>query len=187
MIELQRAALALCVIATLAPVASGQDFYLKTGDNVIFYGDSDLPGRLYEGFIESYVVTRYPQRDVLFAHAIWNQPADPASRPDRPAVIVTKPPIGDAKEPASASYQNSHRNILASFPHARLTTLQMGPAPVDRVPAIPEKEGALQVHVGGLIGAAVDQARAIDPALVVDWFGKQEWFLIENADRSSAP
>lgn len=178
MIEFQRAALVWCVMSSLASVAPGQDFYLKTGDNVIFYGDSDLAGRLYEGFIESYVLTRFPHRDVPFAHAIWNQLGDPASRPDRPTVIVTKPPNGEAAEQAEgARYRDSLRSITASFPQTRLTSLQTGPAPVDRgggvvtagggrtPPAVPVKEGTLPVDVGGLIAAAVEKARAIDPAL----------------------
>jgi hypothetical protein len=158
MIELQRAALALCVMSGLASVAPGQEFYLKTGDNVIFYGDSDLAGRLYEGFLESYVLTRFPQRNVTFAHAIWNQLADPSARPDQPTVIVTKPPTGEATEQAEgAKYRDFLRNIATTFPQARLISLQTRPASIDR--------GEGVVDVNSLIAGAVEKARAIDPAL----------------------
>jgi lysophospholipase L1-like esterase len=51
--------------------AFSADFYLKTGDRVVFYGDSITDQRLYTVIAETYVVTRYPQLDVTFVHSGW--------------------------------------------------------------------------------------------------------------------
>jgi hypothetical protein len=48
--------LALCLSA-----APPSGFYLHDGDRVVFYGDSITDQRLYTTFIETYVVTRFPQ------------------------------------------------------------------------------------------------------------------------------
>ncbi len=44
-------------------------FYLKDGDRVVFYGDSITEQRLYTTFVESYVLTRFPQLKVSFVHS----------------------------------------------------------------------------------------------------------------------
>jgi lysophospholipase L1-like esterase len=48
-----------------------QPFALKSGDRVVFYGDSITDQRLYTTFAESYVVTRFPQLNVTFTHSGW--------------------------------------------------------------------------------------------------------------------
>jgi lysophospholipase L1-like esterase len=50
---------------------AGQDFYLKPGDRVVFYGDSITDQRLYTTFAETFVVTRFPRLDVRFTHSGW--------------------------------------------------------------------------------------------------------------------
>ena len=57
--------LALCP-ACLCP-APPAGFYLHDGDRVVFYGDSITDQRLYTTFIETYVITRFPQMKVLFS------------------------------------------------------------------------------------------------------------------------
>ncbi len=52
--------------------AFGQDaFQLKDGDRVVFYGDSITDQRLYTTFVETYAVTRFPQRKIAFVHSGW--------------------------------------------------------------------------------------------------------------------
>jgi lysophospholipase L1-like esterase len=44
-------------------------FFLKDGDRVVFYGDSITDQRLYTTFIETYVMTRFPQMKVAFINS----------------------------------------------------------------------------------------------------------------------
>jgi lysophospholipase L1-like esterase len=44
-------------------------FYLKDGDGVVFYGDSITDQRLYTAFIETYVMTRFPEMKVTFINS----------------------------------------------------------------------------------------------------------------------
>src|SRR5579862_3162569 len=57
------------VFATLAPAQ--QDFFLKDGDTVVFYGDSITDQRLYTTFVETFAVTRYPRLHLTFVHSGW--------------------------------------------------------------------------------------------------------------------
>jgi hypothetical protein len=58
-------ALALALSAGLF----AQDFALKSGDRVVFYGDSITDQRLYTVLTETFVHTRYPKLDVSFVHS----------------------------------------------------------------------------------------------------------------------
>jgi len=60
------------LLAAAAVVASAQEntFHIKSGDRVVFYGDSITDQRLYTTFTETYVVTRFPKLDVLFVHSV---------------------------------------------------------------------------------------------------------------------
>ncbi|MGH9454219.1 MAG: SGNH/GDSL hydrolase family protein, partial [Terriglobia bacterium] len=53
-----------------AAAASG-NFYLHSGDRVVFYGDSITDQRLYTSFIETYVITRFPRLKVSFVNSGW--------------------------------------------------------------------------------------------------------------------
>ena len=57
------------LIVFIAGQALAEDFALKEGDRVVFYGDSITDQRLYTTFAETYVVTRFPQLDVSFVHS----------------------------------------------------------------------------------------------------------------------
>ena len=62
----------LLVLLALASLAQAQgSFPLKSGDCVVFYGDSITDQRLYTTFIESYVLTRFPRLNVRFIHSGW--------------------------------------------------------------------------------------------------------------------
>lgn len=69
---LNKKLIALCLLLLVAATASAQDgFYLKSGDRVVFYGDSITDQRLYTTVVESYVVTRFPKFEVSFVHSGW--------------------------------------------------------------------------------------------------------------------
>ncbi|MGH9718997.1 MAG: family 16 glycoside hydrolase [Bryobacteraceae bacterium] len=59
------------LIVLTACVSHAQDFHLKDGDRVVFYGDSITDQRLYTTFVETYVVTRFPKMSVTFVHSGW--------------------------------------------------------------------------------------------------------------------
>jgi lysophospholipase L1-like esterase len=63
-----RLALWLCLAVSLF---AQNGFYLKSGDRVVFYGDSITDQRLYTTFVESFVVTRFPALPVTFIHSGW--------------------------------------------------------------------------------------------------------------------
>lgn len=47
------------------------DFALKDGDRVLFYGDSITEQRLYTTYVEHYVLTRFPERRLTFINTGW--------------------------------------------------------------------------------------------------------------------
>ena len=55
----------------LATVKSSKDFYLKDGDRVVFYGDSITEQKLYTTYIETYCISRFPDRHFSFVHSGW--------------------------------------------------------------------------------------------------------------------
>jgi lysophospholipase L1-like esterase len=59
-------ALFVCALQAQTP------FYLSNGDRVVFYGDSITDQRLYDSYIEAFVVTRFPKLNVTFVHSGWN-------------------------------------------------------------------------------------------------------------------
>src|SRR6185503_5682171 len=60
-----------CLIVAATSAATAQDFFLKDGDRVVFYGDSITDQRLYTTFAETYVLTRFPKLNVSFVHSGW--------------------------------------------------------------------------------------------------------------------
>jgi hypothetical protein len=66
------AAVVLAALALSSTRPLAQDgFALREGDRVVFYGDSITEARHYTGFVETYVVTRFPKLDVTFVHSGW--------------------------------------------------------------------------------------------------------------------
>ena len=64
-----RLALLSIVLALVAAAKAQGPFQLKDGDRLVFYGDSITDQRLYTTFVETYVVTRFPQLHVWFVHS----------------------------------------------------------------------------------------------------------------------
>jgi lysophospholipase L1-like esterase len=60
------AAFFLCATAHAQQSASASDFAIVDGDRVVFYGDSITEQRLYTSDVETFALTRFPNRKVLF-------------------------------------------------------------------------------------------------------------------------
>src|SRR5579862_5488533 len=61
----------LAVTAGTSPARAAGDFYLKDHDRVVFYGDSITDQRLYTTYIETYCVSRFPNKHFTFIHSGW--------------------------------------------------------------------------------------------------------------------
>src|ERR1035437_5717127 len=62
-------ALAFSAALFAQDISLSHDVALKSGDRVVFYGDSITDQRLYSVFAETFVHTRYPKLDVSFVHS----------------------------------------------------------------------------------------------------------------------
>jgi lysophospholipase L1-like esterase len=60
--------LLLCVSCALAQKT---DFALKSGDRVVFFGDSITEQRLYTSYVQQFVLSRYPDRKITFINSGW--------------------------------------------------------------------------------------------------------------------
>jgi lysophospholipase L1-like esterase len=148
-------------LAVAVPVAGADDFYLRNGDRVVFYGDSITDQRLYTVIAETYVVTRYPKLDAVFVHSGWGGdrvtggaggPVDARLERD---VIVYKPTVmtimlgmndGDyapETEAADRKFFDGYRYIVdavrAALPAVRITAIR--PSPYDDVTRPPTFPG----------------------------------------------
>lgn len=142
-------------------LAAQNDFYLKDGDTVVFYGDSITDQRLYTTFTEAYVVTRFPKLNVRFVHSGWSGdrvdggaggPIDRRLARDvlayHPTVVTIMLGMNDAGyRPLDAdllkSYRVGYEHIVKTLktagPKVRLTLIQ--PSPYDDVTRTPLIEG----------------------------------------------
>jgi lysophospholipase L1-like esterase len=147
--------------ALLASPANAEEFYLKNGDRVVFYGDSITDQRLYTTFTEVYVVTRFPKLDVAFIHSGWGGdrvggggggPIDRRLKRDvfayKPTVMTVMLGMNDASYRAFDqkifdTYEKGYEHIVASVkehvPGIRMTLIV--PSPFDDVTRKPNFEG----------------------------------------------
>jgi lysophospholipase L1-like esterase len=150
----------LVLIALAALSLAAQDFYLKSGDTVVLYGDSITDQRLYTTFTETYAVTRFPTLDVRFVHSGWGGdrvsgggggPIDVRLKRDvfvyKPTVMTIMLGMNDGRYKAFDqdlfdTYANGIKNIVkavkAERPGIRITLIQ--PSPYDdatRPPTFP--------------------------------------------------
>ncbi|MCU1286972.1 MAG: Lysophospholipase L1-like esterase [Acidobacteriales bacterium] len=51
--------------------SSQKDFALKDGDRVVFFGDSITQQRLYTSYVQQFVLSRYPERKIVFINSGW--------------------------------------------------------------------------------------------------------------------
>ncbi|MGA3039870.1 MAG: SGNH/GDSL hydrolase family protein [Bryobacteraceae bacterium] len=147
---------ALCLSA-----APPSGFYLHDGDRVVFYGDSITDQRLYTTFIETYVVTRFPQLKVSFVDSGvggdrvsggWAGPIDVRLPRDvvayKPAVMTIMLGMNDGSyrafdqkifETFTAGYRHIIRSVKDALPGIRITLIE--PSPFDDVTRPPTFEG----------------------------------------------
>ena len=147
------------VLAQNAPAQSS--FYLKDGDRVVFYGDSITDQRLYTTFVESFVLTRFPQMKVDFIHSGWGGdrvtgggggPVELRLGRDvvayRPTVVTIMLGMNDGRYRAfdqqifdaySTGYEKIVRMLRTALPSVRMTLIQ--PSPYDDVTREPGFEG----------------------------------------------
>src|SRR6266481_209448 len=140
-----------CLALALSGIAAAQDFSLKNGDTVVFYGDSITDQRLYTTFAETYVLTRFPALRVNFVHSGWGGdrvsgggggPIDVRLRRDviayRPTVMTIMLGMNDGRYRAfddaifhdyTSGYEKIIRDMKAALPDVRITAIE--PSPYD--------------------------------------------------------
>jgi lysophospholipase L1-like esterase len=163
------------IAATFACLCFGQgDFYLKEGNRVVFYGDSITDQRLYTTFVETFAVTRFPDRNLTFVHSGWGGDrvtggagGGIAQRLARdvfaykPDVVTVMLGMNDGRyrpfdKQIFDTYANGYRNIVkrlkAELLAVRITAIQ--PSPYDDVTRPPMFEGgynAVLLQFGGFL------------------------------------
>jgi hypothetical protein len=160
----QRFSLVLCVIAGFTAIASGQGFYLKEGDQILFCDEKTLDDPSYGSFIETFVVTRFPQWNAAFIHLGCSGSPQSVAVVASPTLIVA---------PSAA---NLIQDMTAQFPRARVTAFRLTPTaaggtgmePADgRRPSAEFAQGdnSRLIDVTAVVRAAIEKAQAIDPVL----------------------
>jgi lysophospholipase L1-like esterase len=136
-------------------------FYLRSGDRIVFYGDSITEHRYYTMFVETYVLTRFPSWQMRFFNAGWGgdkvsgapgRPIDVRLRRDvvahLPTVVTVMLGMNDAGWRAfdpqlftdfSQGYEHIADVLQTSLPRARVTLLR--PSPFDDVAQAPRFPG----------------------------------------------
>jgi len=140
----------LCLLILFVITANAQDgFYLKSGDRVVFYGDSITDQRLYTTFVETYVVTRFPKLDVSFVHSGWGGDRVTGGGggaidvrlqrdivPYKPTVVTVMLGMNDGRYRAfdqkifdtyAEGYQHIVQKLKADLPGLRMTLIQASP------------------------------------------------------------
>lgn len=166
--------LALCwLVSPLLSSAGAQSFYLKSGDTVVFYGDSITAQNLYNQWVELYTVTRFPAMRVHFYGAGVGGdrvsggiggPIDLRLARDvfahKPTVVTVMLGMNDGRyqpttDEIQSAYTTGYEHLLESIhtnaPGARITLL--GPSPFDEVtrPAdFPGGYNAVMLHFADL-------------------------------------
>ncbi len=149
------------MLSAALPAAGADDFYLKNGDRVVFYGDSITDQRLYTVITETYVVTRYPKLDVVFVHSGWGGdrvtgggggPVDTRLQRDvfayKPTVMTIMLGMNDGEysaesEAVDKKFFDGYRHIVdatrSALPGIRITAIR--PSPYDDVTHQPNFAG----------------------------------------------
>ena len=161
--QLSRYALVLLALlaASAAVLAAQQPFYLHDKDTLLFYGDSITEQRLYTTFVETFVLTRYPQLNVRFVNSAWGGENAPGGNggsadvrltrdvlPYKPTVMTVMLGMNDGgyiafDEERFKRYTAGMEHILQvvkdAFPNVRVTLLE--PSPYDDVTVEPQFPG----------------------------------------------
>jgi lysophospholipase L1-like esterase len=153
---------------------SQDEFALKDGDRVVFYGDSITDQRLYTTFAETYVVTRFPRLKVWFVHSGvggdrvtggWAGPIDVRLPRDviayKPTVMTIMLGMNDGNysgwnDGVFKTYSTGYQHIIDTMKHAvpgiRITVIQASPYDdVTRPPNIDDGYNAVLVRYGQFV------------------------------------
>ena len=161
--------------ASVAALAAQQSFHLRDKDTVVFYGDSITEQRLYTTFVETFVLTRYPQLNVRFVNSAWGGENAPGGNggpadlrltrdvlPYKPTVMTVMLGMNDGgyvafNEERFNRYTAGMEHILHvvkdAFPNLRVTLLE--PSPYDDVTVEPQFPGGYNgvlVRYGQYVG-----------------------------------
>src|SRR6266699_3106142 len=150
-----------CLVAFIALQARAENFALKDGDRVVFYGDSITDQRLYTTFTETYVLTRFPRMRVSFVHSGWGGdrvsggaggPIDVRLQRDviayKPTVLTIMLGMNDGSYRAfnpdifqryASGLESIVMNVKSALPGIRITAIQ--PSPYDDVTRPPTFAG----------------------------------------------
>jgi lysophospholipase L1-like esterase len=151
----------LPLLLAFVALAPAQEFFLKDGDTVVFYGDSITDQRLYTTFVETFTVTRYPRMHVTFVHSGWGGDRvsgggggtiDERLRRDvvayHPTVMTIMLGMNDGSyrafdEGIFNKYKTGYEHIIEAvrqaLPALRITVIK--PSPFDDVTRAPNFEG----------------------------------------------
>jgi lysophospholipase L1-like esterase len=167
-----------------------QEFFLKDGDTVVFYGDSITERSIYSSFTEAYVLTRFPKLNVRFVHSGWG--GDTVAGGDggslrvrlqrdviayKPTVVTVLLGMNDGHYRAlnettygdfTTGYEELVRTLKAALPQVRLILLE--PSPYDdvtRPPLFPGGYNGVLTRFGQFISALGEREKA----MVVDLNG----------------
>ncbi len=181
--------LRLVVGALLLHCVSGllsaqQEFFLKDGDTVVFYGDSITERRLYSSFVEAYALTRFPKLNVRFVHSGWagdtvagGEGGSLQARlqrdviPYKPTVVTVLLGMNDGhyralNEPTyrdfTTGYEKLVRTLKDALPQVRLVLLE--PSPYDditRPPRFPGGYNAVLLRFGQFISVLGQREKAM--------------------------
>ena len=150
-----------CLALAACAIAAAQNFSLKDGDTVVFYGDSITDQRLYTTFTETYVLTRFPTMHVTFVHSGWGGdrvsgggggPVDLRLRRDviayRPTVMTIMLGMNDGRYRAfdqaifqeyASGFEKIVHDVKTALPDLRITAIE--PSPYDDVTRDPTFAG----------------------------------------------
>jgi lysophospholipase L1-like esterase len=153
---------ALLAAAPMPPASTPAGFHLRSGDRVVFYGDSITDQRLYTTYVETFVLTRFPHLDVRFIHSGWGGDRvtgglggrlDVRLQRDvfahRPTVVTVMLGMNDGRyrpfeqeiyDRFVEGYDRLIHTLQAELPRARLTVIQ--PSPYDDVTRPPFEGGS---------------------------------------------
>ena len=159
--SLRLVAVALSLTCIDGFLSAQQEFSLKDGDTVVFYGDSITERRIYSSFTEAYVLTRFPKLQIRFVHSGWG--GDTVAGGDggslqvrlqrdviayQPTVVTIMLGMNDGHYRAldkttygdfTTGYETLIKTLKAALPNVRLTLLE--PSPYDDVTRPPQFPG----------------------------------------------
>ena len=148
-LSLRLVAVALSLACIDGFLSAQQEFSLKDGDTVVFYGDSITERRIYSSFTEAYVLTRFPRLKIRFVHSGWGGDTVAGGAGGslqvrlqrdviayQPTVVTIMLGMNDGHYRAldkttygdfTTGYETLIKTLKAALPNVRLTLLETSP------------------------------------------------------------